>query len=508
MPNRENNKRIAKNTLLLYFRMLLTMFVTLYTVRVVLNVLGVNDYGLYNVVGGIVVMFSFLSNTMATASERFFAYEIGKNNLVQLKKTFSLTVLIYGIIAFVILLLAETIGLWFLNYKMIIPAGREYAANWVYQFSIFSFLLTIMTIPYNAAIIAHENMKVYAYISIVEVTLKLIIVYVLTVVLFDKLILYSILIFLISCIVTFLYRTICKRKYEECLFQFYWDKDLFKILISYSGWNLFGATASVLNNQGINILLNLFFGPVINTARAISYQIGSTLNQFVLNFLTAVNPQITKYYACGEREKMMSLVFQSCKLSFFLLFLISMPVLLETHFILALWLKNVPDYVVNFTMLLIVASLIDSLSYPLMTAAQATGKIKKYQALVGGVLMLNLPISYCFLKFGFEPQITLYIAILISITCLFLRLYMLQGMVGLSIKSYLGGVLFRVLIVTIIAFIVPSAIFFLLDENLLRFVLVVISSLICAIASIFMFGLSSNERVYIINVFMKKFKAL
>jgi O-antigen/teichoic acid export membrane protein len=504
MPNTANNKRVAKNTILLYFRMLLTMLVTLYTVRVVLNVLGINDYGLYNVVGGIVIMFSFLSSTMSAASQRFFSFELGKNDLIQFKRTFGLMILIYGCIAIIVLILAETIGLWFLNYKMIIPADRLVAANWVFQFSILSFLVTIMTIPYNAAIIAHENMKVYAYVSIVEVILKLIFVFVLVGILFDKLILYSILVFISSCITSFLYGYICRRNYPECKFQFYWNKSLFNTLISYSGWNLFGATATVLNNQGVNIMLNLFFGPVINGSRAIAYQIGSTINQFVFNFQTAVNPQITKYYASGDVTKMKELVFQSCKLSYFLLFLISMPVLLEGNFILGLWLKKVPEYVVSFTTLIIIGALIDSLSYPLVTAAQATGMIKQYQTIVGGTLLLNLPISYCFLKFGYEAKITMYIAISISGICLFLRLFMLRRMVGLSILNFIKIVLFKVIVITFLSLSLPVLIVLFYEESIQRFAFVISTGFLTSTICIFIFGLSLNERKYIINYISKK----
>lgn len=503
MPNTENNKRVAKNTLLLYFRMLLTMCVTLYTVRVVLNVLGINDYGLYNVVGGIVIMFSFMSSSMSGASQRFFSFELGKNDLVQFKRTFGLMILIYGCIAIIVLILAETIGLWFLNDKMIIPPDRLVAANWVFQFSILSFLVTIMTIPYNAAIIAHENMKVYAYVSIIEVVLKLIFVFVLVGVLFDKLILYSILVFITTCFTTFLYSFICRKSYPECKFQFYWNRPLFNTLISYSGWNLFGATATVLNNQGVNIMLNLFFGPVVNGARAIAYQIGSTINQFVFNFQTAVNPQITKYYASGDMTKMKELVFQSCKLSYFLLFLISMPVLIETNFILGIWLKEVPPHVVNFSRLIIIGALIDSLSYPLMTAAQATGKIKQYQSIVGGTMLLNLPISYGFLKFGYDAQTTMYIAIFISIICLFLRLYMLKGMLGLSVKNFITKVLLKVIFITFLSFLLPVFIVLLNSESYLRFTFIIIIGFISSITFIFFGGITLKERKYIIDFIYK-----
>ncbi|TSA27728.1 lipopolysaccharide biosynthesis protein [bacterium] len=485
---------------MLYFRMLLTMFVSLFTVRIVLNTLGVVDYGIYNVVGGIVVMFSFLSGTMASASQRFFAFELGRNNIPQLKKTFSMTMTIYAMLAVIILILAETVGLWFLNTQMTIPDERMVAANWVYQFSIFSFMMTMFTIPYNASIIAHERMNVYAYVSIIEVVLKLAIVYLLVLFSYDKLKLYAVLMFVVITIVTFIYRTYCKRKFEECQYHFYWNKPLFKELISYSGWSLFGALSGIMRNQGINILLNIFFGPVVNAARAIAYQVNNAINQFATNFYTAVRPQIVKYYAAEEKEKMLKLVFQSSKLSFFLLFLLSMPILLETHFILALWLKQVPEYVMVFTVLVIITALIDSLSYPLMTAAQATGKIKQYQVVVGGTLILNLPISYCFLKLGFPPQITMYIAIVISVICLFLRLWMLRGLVGLSISDYWKKVLRVIISVSVVAYIIPLFLSLQLEESFIRLIIVGVVGVITSVATIYVLGLSINERQFIIQI--------
>lgn len=495
----ENNKRIAKNTLLLYFRMLLTMIVSLFTVRIVLNTLGVIDYGIYNVVGGIVTMFSFLSSTMAGASQRFFAFEIGSNNFLQLKRTFSMTMTIYAMMAVVIFVLAETLGLWFLNTQMTIPANRMTAAHWVYQFSVFSFMMTMFTIPYHAAIIAHERMKVYAYVSIIEVTLKLIIVFLLVLFSFDKLKLYAILIFAVTAVVTVIYRTYCKRTFDECNYFFFWDKNLFKELINYSGWNLFGALAGVLNNQGINIVLNIFFGPVVNAARGIAYQVSATVNQFAFNFFTAVNPQITKYYAANQKKLMLKLVFQSSKFSFFLLLVLSMPVLLETNYLLTLWLKLVPEYVVLFTRLVLISVLIDSLSNALITSALATGKIKNYMMIVGGVLLLNLPISYVFLMFGFPPQTTIYVSIVISVICLFLRLILLRKMIGLSLQNYFAKVLMPVIYVAVIAFPLPYFLSFRLEESFVRLIMIGIVSLVASIFSIYFFGISKEERQFLIQ---------
>jgi len=503
MSTKANNQRIAKNTLLLYFRMLLTMIVSLYTVRVVLNTLGVVDYGIYNVVGGIVVMFSFLSNTMASASQRFFAFELGRNDIFQLKRTFSMTLFIYAIIIVIILLLSETIGLWFLNNKLVIPVERIDAANWIYQFAVLSFVVTILRTPYNASIIAHENMKFFAYISIVEVTLKLLIVYMLVLFSFDKLKLYSVLMFCTVFLVSIVYRIFCKKKYQECVFEYVWDKRLFKELLSYSGWNLFGSLAGILNNQGINILLNIFFGPIVNAARAIAYQVSSAVNQFVFSFFNAVQPQITKYYAKGETENMMNLVFQSSKISFFLLFIITMPILLECHFVLSLWLKEIPEYVVLFTRLVIINALIDCLSYPLQTAALATGFIKKYQIIVGGTLLINLPISFGLLRYGHSPQVTMYVSLFLSILCLFLRLYMLKYMIGIEINKFVSKVIVSVILVSILSYIIPVFILYKMNESFIRLITVSITGFILSLFVIVFVGISKDEKIYLTRLVLK-----
>jgi O-antigen/teichoic acid export membrane protein len=491
---------------MLYFRMLLTMGVSLYTVRVVLNTLGAVDYGINNVVGGVVVMFSFLGNSMASASQRYFAFEIGRNDDIQLKRTFSTTMAIYALIAIIVLILAETLGLWFLNTQMKIPSERMVAANWVYQFSVLSFMMTLLAIPYNASIIAHERMNIYAYVSIAEVILKLIIVYILVLFSYDKLKLYAILIFFVTTIITLLYRSYCKRKFAECRFPFYWDKSLFKELVSYSGWNLFGALAGVCNDQGINIILNVFWGPVVNTARGIAYQVNGAINQFVQNFMTATRPQIIKYYSSGEKEQMLKLVFQSSKLSFFLLLILSMPVLLETQFILTLWLINAPDYVVVFTRLIIIGALIDSISYPLMTTAQATGRIKRYQATVGGVMLLNIPLSYIFLKLSFPPQTVFFVSIINSIVCLFIRLNMLKTMVNFPVSNFFTIVVVPLFLITSLGLFFPFLVLLQMQEGFLRFLIVGIVGLISSISLIYLLGLSKEEKFFIVQIIRKLIK--
>ncbi len=491
----ENNKRIAKNTLLLYFRMLLIMGVSLFTVRVVLDVLGTVDYGLYNVVGGIVTMFAFLSGAMSTSSQRYFAFELGRKNYDQLKKTFSMTLTIYILIAVVILILAETVGLWFLNHKMTIPSERMEAANWVYQFSIFSFMMTMFTIPYNAAIIAHERMNVYAYVSIIEVTLKLLIVYLLVLFSFDKLKLYAILMFSVTTIISFIYRTYCNRKFEECHYVFYWNKSLFYELVSYSGWNLFGAFSGIVKGQGSNIVLNIFFGPTVNAARAIAFQINQAINNFVTNFYQAVRPQIIKYYAEGNINSMLNLIFTSSRFSYYLMFFLSMPVLLNTSFILGLWLKNPPEYAALFTQLIVINTLIDSLATPLMTAAHATGKIKLYQSVVGTVVIMNIPISYLFFKLGYPPEFLFYISIILSVICLVLRQWIVQRLIhSFSILHFTRKVLFIVFFVSIISSIIPIILSYHIDKGIVKFLISSSLHVVCSLVTIYFIGITYTER--------------
>lgn len=492
-----NKNQIAKNTLLLYFRMFLTMGVSLYTSRIILNTLGVEDFGIYNVVGGIVMLFSFFNSSMSSATQRFLSFEIGKNDYQQLEKVYSMSINIHIIIALIIFILAESIGLWFLNSKLIIPEERLNAANWVYQFSILSFMMTIISVPYNALIIAHERMNVYAYVSIIEVILKLIVVYLLVLLGFDKLKMYSVLIFFVTVIIWIIYKIYINRHFYETRYKLFWDKSLFNILSNYAVWNLFGNIAGVAISQGINIMLNLFFGPTINTARAIAYQVSSAVNGFVSNFQLALNPQIVKSYANNELKYMHQIIFQGSKFSFFLLLILSLPIILETEIILKVWLKFVPEYTVIFTRLVIINVLIDSVSGPLMTAAQASGKIKKYQAIVGSLLLFIIPVSYVFLLLGYPPQITLYISITISVIALFTRLIIISPLVDLSIISFIKGVLGKVILVSCIAIVFPLILKLLIENEVFRFVCVIVGSLLSVLFSIYFIGLKQEEQFFV-----------
>jgi len=492
-----HNKLIAKNTQMLYIRMLIIMSVSLYTSRIVLNTLGVVNFGIYNVVGGFITMFGFMSSSMASATQRFLSFEIGKKDHPQLAKVFSMSVNIHVIIALVIFILAETIGLWFLNIKLTIPLERLSAANWVYQFSIFAFLVNIISVPYNATIIAHEKMNVFAWISIVEVSLKLLIVFMLQWLVYDKLKLYAVLIFSVSLLIRIIYSVYCRRHFSETKFRFFWDKSLFKKLISFAGWNLWGNIAAVMYGQGINILLNIFFGPAINAARGIAYQVKAAVYNFVENFQMAINPQIIKSFASNDIKYMHQLIFQGAKFSFFLLFILSLPILMETEMILKIWLKIVPDYTVIFTQLIIINILIDSVSGSLKTSAQASGKIKLYQGVVGGLLLLILPISYLFLKLGFEPQTTLYVSISMSIIAFIVRLKIISKLINLSILGFLKDVIFRIILVATISTVLPILIKYYFNEGFYRLIVIGLISLLSVLLTTYLIGLNNKERIFI-----------
>ena len=339
-----NNKRIAKNTFLLYFRMLFTMMVSLYTSRVVLATLGVEDFGIYNVVGGVVTMFAIISTSLSSAISRFITIELGKGDLRRLKTVFSTAVVIQFLMALVVVILAELIGVWFLNNKMNIPEVRMNAANWVLQFSIFTFGVNLICIPFNALIIAHERMSAFAYVSILEVSLKLLIVYLLVLMSVDKLIVYGALLLVVAIVITFAYFIYCRRHFKECKCFCRIDRFLLKRMLSFSGWNFIGASSAILRDQGVNIAINLFCGPTVNAARGMAVQVNHAINSFAQNFMTALNPQITKSFAVGDSKYMFTLIFQGARLSFYMLLFLSLPVLMSTEYILSIWLKIVPDY--------------------------------------------------------------------------------------------------------------------------------------------------------------------
>lgn len=491
----DSNHRIAKNTGMLYVRMLFTMAISLYTSRVVLNALGVEDFGIYNVVGGIVVIFGFLSSAMASSTQRFLTVALGKSDLDQVKRIFSMSITIHVFIAVFVLILSESVGLWFVNNQLNIPETRLPAANWVFQFSVFAFLITILNIPYHAAIIAYERMNVYAFISISEALLKLFIVFILVWISFDKLKLYAVLVFLVSTIMRQFYRFYCRSKFAVCKYSFIWDKKLFQELSSFANWNLLGVFAGIAYGQGVNIMLNIFFGPAINASRGIAFQVQNAVNGFVTNFQLAVNPPITKSYATDERQYMYSLIFNASKYSYFLLLLLSLPLLVETEYVIKLWLKTVPDYAVIFTRLILVDVLICSISGSLQTMAQATGKVRTYQLVVSGILLLNLPVSYLLLKIDFPPQSTFLVSIFLSFCAILGRLAVLKKNENFPVGKFFSSVIARVIVVSIASLILPELVYNVKLEQPMQLILVVLISVLSVIGSVFLLGMTNSERL-------------
>ena len=432
-----NNKRIAKNTLFLYFRMLIILVVSLYTSRVVLNTLGVEDYGIYNVVGGIIVILGFLNNAMAGATQRFLNVQLGRNDFPQLKKVFATSLVIHALVAVVILAIAETIGLWYLNTCMNIAADRMVAANWVFQFSVASFMVNILSVPYNAAIIAHEKMSAFAYISILEAVLKLAVVFLLVISPFDKLIFYAFLIFMIGVLLRILYGTYCKRHFAECtISEFHVDKPMMKEMLSFSSWTIFGNLGFIAHTQGIALVINYFFGVTVNAASGIANQVNGVVKNFVVNFMTAINPQVVKTYAAGEYEDMYKLMIRGCQMAFYMVAFFVIPLMIEAPTILKVWLKIVPDYTVIFVRLVLLITLFDSYSSILATAKGATGDVKKYQLTLTLIGLFHVPLAIVFFCLGCPPQYAMYVYLFIIIALQVVRIWFVCTSIGLSLARF------------------------------------------------------------------------
>lgn len=496
----EDTKRIAKNTLLLYMRMLFGMLVSLYTSRVVLQTLGVEDYGIYNVVGGFVSMFSMVSSSLSSSVSRFLTFELGRGDMERLKHLFSTSISIHIVLAFIIVFLAETIGVWFLNTQMTIPNSRMVAANWVFQASIFSFVFGLLSVPYNASIVAHEHMNIFAYIGIGDIGLRLFIVLYIAYApwIGDRLITYALLLVLVSILSQSFYVLYCRSHFNECRTRIYFCRNIFREMGTFAFWNFIGCTAGLLKEHGVNILLNIFIGPVINAARGIAVSVNTAITSFSGNFMVALNPQIIKSYAAGDYDYMNKLVERGSRFSFYIMLVFILPVMLETEFILNIWLGSFPEYTVIFVRLVLVVSSIEILSNTLINLLSATGKIRNYQLVVGGVLMMNFPLSYLCLRLEFSPVSVYIVAIVVAISCLFLRLLFLRRLVEkFSMSKFLRNVSVNVLRVVLVALILPLSIVFLIDDGWGRLLLLVPFSMACSVCSIFWIGCNASERDFI-----------
>lgn len=490
----QDNKRIAKNTLVLYIRMIVMMVVSFYTTRVILNALGVDDYGINNVVGSLVSMFSLISSSLSGSTSRFITFELGTGNKEKLRKTFITTVNINIILAIIVTIAIETIGVWFLNNKMVIPPDRLYAANWVLQCSVITFAIGLLSVPYNASIIAHEKMSAFAYMTIFDAVAKLCIAIAIDYYNGDRLILFAIISLIPTIISQIIYYIYCKRNFEECRYKILWDKNLLKNIGSYALWNFIGCTAGIMKDQGVNIAINLFCGPTVNAARGIAMQVNGIISRFISNFTIALNPQIIKEYAANNLQRMHKLVFTGTRFSYYLFMFLSIPIFLEIETILQLWLGEIPTGTILFARLVLILSLVDIISQTLIVAQGASGKIRNYQIAVGGILILNFPISYYLLSKNIFPEVTVIVAIIISQICLLARLLFLRKMIKLSIREFINKVYINVITVTILSFIPPFIIYFHVTEGLYRFITVFITSVISSVIFIYLVGCNKQER--------------
>lgn len=500
-----NNKRIAVNTILLYVRMLFTMMISLYTSRVILRVLGADDFGIYNVVGGVVVLFSFFTNAMTSSTQRFLNYNLGLKDDSVVSRVFSTSMLTHFTIFLIVLFLAETVGLWFVITQLNIPSGREEATIWVYQMSVITTLIGIMVIPYRSSIIAAEKMSIFAYVSVVEVVLKLLVVLILPYISYDSLIVYSILLTLVALLTFFIYQIECRRKLSFTKYHFVWDKNQFKEMMTFSGWYLFGGMAVVGAKQGTNILINIFYNVTLNAAVGIANQVRNAVYGFVSNFQTAFNPQIVKLYAAKDNEQLLTLLYRSSKFSYYLLFVISFPVILFCDDILSIWLENVPDYAAIFTRLVIITSFTDALSAPLWTAIGATGKVQRYQVLVSLIIILDVPAVYIAFKLGMNATSAFIINLFVSIIAYLYRLLYIRKFISYRIRDYFKKVALPCFMVTILSIPLPCLLSYYCDTVMKTIFLVIGTIFTSGMITLFV-GLDRSEKQYVKILFNKMLK--
>ncbi len=502
-----STNRILKNTIYLYIRQIITLLVSLYTSRVVLDVLGIEDYGLYNVIAGFVVLLALINNSMVSATQRFLTYEIGKGDKTQVSNTFSMSMSIHILICVIIFILGETIGIYYIDNYLVVPDGRNVAAFWVYQLSLLSIFVNIIRSPYQASIIAYEHMNFYALISIVEVFLKLLIIYFLIFWDFDKLILYAVLSLAANIVVSFTYKFYCQNQFTTCRYYLYFDKLYIKKLAGFLGWNVVGAFSSLGTQQLGNIIINRFVGVAINAAYGTAIQISTAVSSFVTNFQTAFTPQIVKLYAQGDTKKMISLMNRSSLLSFYLLFIIVVPILFNINYVLSLWLKEVPPYTDIFCLWIFLTCFIDALQAPFWIAIGATGNIRGYQIWQSCLWFLSVPLLFICLNFGYEPYCVVVIRFVIAILGAIGRTIQVKFQIGISIIEYLMKVLYRIFIVSVVYII--SA-YYLLKQisnmNFITFIVFYVISFIFICCLVYTIGINKGERDFINNSIKSRFK--
>ncbi|MDA9342104.1 oligosaccharide flippase family protein [Flavobacteriaceae bacterium] len=494
-PVLNNNKQIVNNTIMLYIRQIIVLLVSLYTVRITLDVLGVEDFGLYNVVGGIVLLLSFLSGTMASATQRFFSFALGENDFEKLKKTFSVNLIFYIVLVIISLILLETLGLWYIKNQLVIPNERYDAVIYLYHFSTFSFIATLLTSPFIAIIIAHEDMRIYAYVAIIEVLLKLCVVFLLIYIVADKLPLYGFLVFSVSTINLLIYIIICLKKYKECQFKkYYWDEKLFKEILNFTGWTLFGQLSTVFRTHAVTILLNQSFSPIAVASRAIATNISGRINMFASNFNLGLYPSIIKSYSSGNKNRMFELIFNGSKLTFSLMWIFALPLFLEMEAILGLWLKEVPEFAVLFTRLALIESLIVSISLPLTTAARAPGKMKQYELILGCIQLLIFPVCWIFISLGYPSYSVFLVAIFFNFIMFIVRLYIVASLIGIRVSNYLKLVLLPIIMIIILSASLSFCVDFIMPDSIMYSMLNSFSSFLITSICIYFIGLNKELR--------------
>ena len=502
----DNNKRIAKNTLVLYARMLFTVGISFYSTRLILANLGVDNYGIYNVICGFVSMFYMVSATMTQAVGRFLTFELGTGNEKKLQQTFSTSVNILLLLSLVVVLLAETVGLWFVNYKLNISSDRMVAANWIYQFSVLSFILEMISVPYSASVISHEKMGAFAFITIIKVFLTLGIALLLSVSPIDRLIFYGILMFIVSASIQIMYWIYCRRNFPECRYSIYTDRKIFKEMFGFAGWNFLTSTSTLLSSQGVNIMLNMFFGTTINAARSIGYQISGTVGAFSRNFMTSLTPQITKSYAAKDIEYAKILLCRGTKLSYLLLFTIALPSMIEINFLLSIWLKDVPSYAGSFARLSILYSLTDVLIFTIETLIKATGKIKRNQILLCISQYIILFLSFLVINFTRSPILTVAIYNIVYIIIFVPRIVINRPFIGISFIYFYKNVLNGIIITSLLSIFFSMIPLFLMESGWCRLILVCFISTV----SIFVFSynivFTKSERKVLLDITRNKLK--
>ena len=502
--NLSANKRIAKNSLILSIRMVIVLCINLYTTRAILSLLGVEDYGVYNVVCGFVSMFAFLNTSMSNGIQRFFNYELGKNGPESANNIFCTSVLIQFLLAIIVIALCESFGLWYLHNKMVLPDGRISGAEWIFQFSMLSFLFVILQAPFGAAVMAHERMDFYAVINVIDAVLKLIIVFITPLFDGDSLVIYGLLLMTVSLFDFVCYYVYCKRNFEEIRLRRVFHKNTFKSMLCFSGWNLFGSFSNMMRDQGINLIMNLFYGPVVNAARGVAVQINAGLNGFVANILTPVRPQVIQSYAKGEFDRSIRLTYSISKFSVGFLYMMALPICLEINYVLKLWLgEHIPEHTEIFVLIILVTSAVLILMGALATLVHASGVMKKYQLYGSLVKFLSVPIAYVMLKCGSEPEWALIMVLIFDVIGFVVGMFIIKGIMHFSILDYLKNVVIPLVPVFLLTFILSIPIVLLMEQGCMRLICVTGSSIVGVLLTFYLFALSSYEKPLIIQAINK-----